>query len=245
MIRSYTINELEELTAINRRTISDYINKGLLTGPSHRGRGAVYSQRDLNVLQVIPQLRTLMKQEYGSLKSIAAFLSQLSVHDIHVLSSLETERSFIAEVRRLRVRLSLLDLMPYLAPEKIDEVLEALSPEQVCSVDTGRVQLGTILDMSELLGGSPANQSRMNSTSGSNGTGSRAAQQRKANGNGHANTEDDDTDRLPQLDAEAVADMAADEGQATGETRRLLALKLDEIASRLDRVEQMLEYEGE
>lgn len=241
MIRSYTINELEQLTAINRRTISDYITKGLLTGPSHRGRGAVYSQRDLNVLQVIPQLRTLMKQEYGSLKSIASFLSQLSVHDIHVLASFETERAFISEVRRLRVRLSLLDLMPYLAPEKIDEVLEALTPEQVCSVDTGRVQLGAILDMSQLLAGSPANQARAHAD---NGNGAERLTQSNGRSNGSAGNEDD-TDQLPQLDAETVAEMAADEGQATGETRRLLALKLDEIASRLDRVEQMLEYESD
>ena len=54
MIRSYSISELEGLTATNKRTIGDYVTKGLLAGPSHRGRGAVYSHRDLDVLKIIP-----------------------------------------------------------------------------------------------------------------------------------------------------------------------------------------------
>ena len=231
MIRSYSINELEELAGINRRTISDYITKGLLTGPSHRGRGAVYSQRDLNVLQVIPRLRTLLKEEYGSLKAVAAFLDQLSVHDIHILATRQTERAFIVEVRRLRVRLSLMDLMPHLAPERIDEVLQQLTPEQICGVDSGRVQIGAVLDMGSLFSidnGSHESAGRTMSLLSPDGLAEH----------------DDDTDRLPQLSEAAVVEAAADKA-SSGDTRQLLTLKLDEIASRLDRVEQMLDYENE
>jgi len=248
MIRSYTINELEELTSVNKRTISDYITKGLLSGPSHRGRGAVYSQRDFNILRVIPKLRTLLKDEYGSLKSIAAFLAQLSVPDIQTLAARDTERSFTVEVRRLRVRLSLMGLMPHVSPEKFDQVLGRLSPEQICSIDSGRVQMGTVIDLRELF-----------------------AYEQEMSGNGRAKehlngfsadfSDHEDTDRLPRLSEDLFSERDLEEtipgrsaaselktnGKANGtnssETKRMLVLKLDEIANRLDRVEQMLDYE--
>ena len=74
MIRSYTVNELEEISGCTRRMISDYISKGVLAGPSHRGRGARYPQKDLDVLTVLPRIRTLMKKEYPTLKEVPAFL---------------------------------------------------------------------------------------------------------------------------------------------------------------------------
>jgi DNA-binding transcriptional MerR regulator len=224
MIRSYTINELEELSAVNRRTISDYVKQGLLAGPSHRGRGAVYCQRDLNVLQVIPRLRTLMKSNYGSLKSVAAFVAQLSIPEIHGLAACKTERAFVVEVRRLRVRNSLMSLIPHVAPEKIDAVLNQLTPEQICAVDAGRIQLGSVVDMGRLFAYERALTAEVPS----------------------GREPDDDTDRLPQLFTEADAedseiDQDAESDQADNEdTRHLLAMKLDEISSRLDRVEQML-----
>ncbi|MCP4002417.1 MAG: MerR family transcriptional regulator [Gammaproteobacteria bacterium] len=245
MIRSYTINELEELTAVNKRTISDYITKGLLSGPSHRGRGAVYSQRDFNILRVIPKLRSLLKDEYGSLKLISIFLAQLSVPDIQTLAARDTERSFTVEVRRLRVRLSLMGLMPHVSPEKFDQVLDHLSPEQICSIDTGRVQIGTVIDLSklfslerELSGGVSSEQLN------------------------RFTTDFEDTDILPRLSGDFFPEQGLEEtipvrsassalkvnGQddnANGpEVKKLLVLKLEEIANRLDRVEQMLDSEA-
>jgi DNA-binding transcriptional MerR regulator len=184
MIRSYTMSELEQFTGVNKRTISDYVTKGLLSGPSHRGRGAVYSQRDFNVLRVIPKLRSLLKDEYGSLKSIAAFLTQLSVPDIQALASRDTERAFTVEVRRLRVRLSLIGMMPHVSPEKFDEVLSRLTPEQICSVDAGRVQLGTVIDLAKLF----ALDQEISSTGFSTPEKAR-----------------EDTDCLPELSAELLA----------------------------------------
>ena len=64
MIRSYTVDELEQMSGVTRRTISDYIAKGLLAGPSHRGRGARYPQADADALRVLPRVRTLMKKEF-------------------------------------------------------------------------------------------------------------------------------------------------------------------------------------
>jgi DNA-binding transcriptional MerR regulator len=250
MIRSYTINELEELTAVNKRTISDYITKGLLSGPSHRGRGAVYSQRDFNILRVIPKLRTLLKDEYGSLKSIGRFLAQLSIPDIQTLAARDTERSFTVEVRRLRLRLSLMGLMPHVSPEKFDEVLDRLSPEQICSIDSGRVQIGTVIDLGELF----AYENEMSGNAGAKG---------HTNGFSANPSHHEDTDRLPKLSAELFSERdleetiparsaaselkaaAKDNSANSSETKKMLALKLDEIANRLDRVEQMLDYEAD
>lgn len=151
MIRSYTVSELEQMSGTTRRTISDYIAKGVLAGPSHRGRGARYPQKDLDVLTVLPRIRTLMKKEYPTLKEVSAFLDQLSVRDINKLANLPTEESFVAEVRRLRVRNSLMNLLPYMAPERIEEVLTRLTPGQIRGIDAGCYQIGAVLDIEALL----------------------------------------------------------------------------------------------
>ncbi len=231
MIQSYSIGEMEQLTGTNRRTISDYITKGLLAGPSHRGRGAVYSQRDLNVLQLIPRLRTLMKAEFNSLKAVAGFVGQLGTSDIHTLANRRVERSFVVEVRRLRVRKALMAMMPHVSPERFDLVLDELSPEQICSIDAGRMQIGAVIDMARLFEDS--------------GNAAYDGVKPSAHGNGHSQRSLDNTDLLPQPDldfAAKVAKEAASEIQSanTDYTKNLLALKLDEIANRLDRVERML-----
>ena len=89
MIRTYTISELELMSGFTRRTISDYIAKGILAGPSHRGRGARYPQSDVDVLQLVPRIRTLMKKEFPDLKSISSFLRHLSNHDLSHGESLQ------------------------------------------------------------------------------------------------------------------------------------------------------------
>jgi DNA-binding transcriptional MerR regulator len=245
MIRSFTINELEELTSINKRTISDYITKGLLIGSSHRGRGAVYSQRDLNALRVIPRLRTLMKKEYGALKAVASFLEQLSISDLQALATRKTERAFIVWVHRLRVRLSLIRIIPHVPPEKLDEVLSQLTPEQICSVDQGRVHIGAVINMRELFAYEQAIAEADDTTS---------AESQDGYSNDHSSYDQEKTDRLPQLSAELLVERdleatlpdssgvaAVDMKDDTDITQKLLTIKLDEIANRLDRVEQMLE----
>lgn len=150
MIKSYTVAELEQKSGTTRRTISDYIAKGFLAGPSHRGRGARYPQKDLDVLTVLPRIRTLMKKEYPTLKEVSAFLEQLSVRDINRLANLTSEETFVAEMRRLRVRNSLMSLVPYVAPERIDQVLGELTPGQIRGIDAGRYQIGAVLDVEAL-----------------------------------------------------------------------------------------------
>ena len=152
MIQMYTVSELEDISGVTRRTIGDYVAKGLLAGPSHRGRGARYSQADVDVLRVIPTLRTLMKKEFPSLREVHAFLQHLSAHDRHSLAKKTNENAFVLEVSTLRVRISLCDVLPQVPPERVAVALGQLTPEQIRGVDTGRYQLGAVIDMAELLG---------------------------------------------------------------------------------------------
>ncbi len=146
-MRSYALSDLEEMSALSRRTISDYVSKGLLNGPSHRGRGARYSQRDLDALRVIPLVRTLMKEEFPSLGSIRTFLRRLSPSELHQLARLQNELAFEIEVRRLRVLNRLKAFSPATAPERIRDALEALTPEQIRGVDRGNFQVGSLLNL--------------------------------------------------------------------------------------------------
>ncbi len=151
MIRSYTVNELEEISGCTRRMISDYISKGVLAGPSHRGRGARYPQKDLDVLTVLPRIRTLMKKEYPTLKEVSAFLDDLSVRDINRLATRVSEEAFVSEIRRLRVRNSLMNLLPYVPPERIETLLARFTPGQIRGIDSGRYQIGAVMDIEALL----------------------------------------------------------------------------------------------
>ena len=100
---------------------------------------------------MLPRIRTLMKKEYPTLKEVSAFLEQLSVRDLNKLASLASEESFVAEMRRLRVRNSLMSLLPYMAPERIEDVLTRLTPGQIRGIDAGRYQIGAVLDIEALL----------------------------------------------------------------------------------------------
>jgi len=151
MIRSYTVDELQEISGFTRRTISDYIAKGVLGGPSQRGRGARYPQKDLDVLTVLPRIRTLMKKEYPRLKDVSGFLGELSVRDINRLATRVTEEAFVCEARRLRVRNSLMGLLPYVPPERIETLLAKLTPGQIEGIDSGRYQIGAVMDIEGLL----------------------------------------------------------------------------------------------
>jgi DNA-binding transcriptional MerR regulator len=176
MIRSYTVTEVEEMCGVSRRTISEYIAKGLLSGPSHRGRGARYPQSDVDVLRLLPKFRTLMKREFPNLNALAIFLRQISGHDLHVLTKRNGESSFILEVRRLRIRNYLAALAPHVAPERIESILDGLSEGQIRAIDSGRYQIGAVVDISALL----QEQPKQSMQAAANGHDSR-------NGNSHSN----------------------------------------------------------
>ena len=149
-MRSYDLTELEEMSALSRRTISDYVSRGLLSGPSHRGRGARYSQRDLDALRVIPRLRTVLKPEFPNLNSVREFLEDLTTSDLRHLVRLTNERVFEIEVRRIRVLHRLKTFLPAVPPEAISAALGRLTPEQVCGVDRGQIQIGSLINIEGL-----------------------------------------------------------------------------------------------
>ncbi|MEI6874164.1 MAG: helix-turn-helix domain-containing protein [Spirochaetota bacterium] len=62
----YTIDELVDLTGLQRRTIRFYVEKGLLEPPAGRGRGGFYDAEHLARLREIVQAR----EEGRSLASI-------------------------------------------------------------------------------------------------------------------------------------------------------------------------------
>lgn len=148
------------MSGLTRRTIGDYVAKGLLAGPSHRGRGARYSQADADVLQLIPRLRTVLKKDFPNLTSLRAFFRLLSTHDLHMLASKTSERALVMAVRLLRVRTAVSALLPQVAPELITAELERLTPEQIRNIDAGRTQLGAVIDMQSLLAGQSKSDQR-------------------------------------------------------------------------------------
>ena len=178
-MRSYDLSELEELSSLSRRTISDYVSRGLLAGPSHRGRGARYSQRDLDALRVIPRLRTVMKPEFPTLVSVRDFLSELTASELRRLVRLTNERAFEIEVRRIRVCLRLKTFLPAVSPERINAVTSNLTPEQICGVDRGQIQIGSLLDMEALTSEAGYFGNGISNNMNGNGHGN------GSNGNGH------------------------------------------------------------
>lgn len=153
MIRTYTVQDLEGMSGLTRRTIGDYVAKGLLAGPSHRGRGARYSQADADVLRLIPRLRTILKKDFPNLTALRTFFRQLSTHDLHMLAGKTSEPAFVMAVRFLRVRIAVSALLPQVAPERIAQELERLTPEQIHNIDSGRAQIGAVIDFHGLLSG--------------------------------------------------------------------------------------------
>lgn len=67
-IRSYSIDELEKLTGFNQRTISYYIQQGLLPKVGRRGRSTRYPQLFVDRLKFIQRVREL--QDSGRLGSV-------------------------------------------------------------------------------------------------------------------------------------------------------------------------------
>jgi DNA-binding transcriptional MerR regulator len=65
--RRFTLSELSEASQVSPRTIRNYIENGLLIGPSSMGRGADYGEQDLERLLLIRRLR---EEEQLSLREI-------------------------------------------------------------------------------------------------------------------------------------------------------------------------------
>ena len=199
-MRSYDLSELEELSALSRRTISDYVSRGLLAGPSHRGRGARYSQRDLDALRVIPRLRTVMKPEFPTLVSVRDFLRELTAAELRRLVRLTNERAFEVDVRRIRLSLRLKTFLPAVSPERISAVLSELTPEQICGVDRGQIQIGSLLNMEALASDERPGNGNGHYSSGSNGNGHHGANGNGSNGNGSSHAVDIDEDADPRYE---------------------------------------------
>jgi len=153
-VRSYDLTELEEMSALSRRTISDYVSRGLLSGPSHRGRGARYSQRDLDALRIIPRLRTVLKAEFPNLNVVREFLDGLASSDLRHLVRVTNERMFEIDVRRIRILNRLKTFLPAVPPEALTAAMARLTPEQVCGVDRGQIQVGSLINIDQLSVGS-------------------------------------------------------------------------------------------
>jgi len=168
-VRSYDLTELEEMSALSRRTISDYISRGLLSGPSHRGRGARYSQRDLDALRVIPKLRTVLKPEFPNLNAVREFLDGLASSDLRHLVRVSNERVFEIEVRRIRILNRLRTFLPAVPPEAIGESLAGLTPEQINGVDRGQIQIGSLIDIDQLSSGSDHENYELRARANGNG----------------------------------------------------------------------------
>ena len=81
---TYSLNELADVAGIEARTIRSYIERGLLSGPHTRGRGATYSKEHLSRLQVISSLRRA-RPNMG-LGEIRIFLQGLNPDQIHGLA---------------------------------------------------------------------------------------------------------------------------------------------------------------
>ena len=67
-LRSYTIDELEELTGVNPRTIAYYIKLGLLPKVGRRGRKTRYSQLFVHRLEFIERVKRM--QDTGRLSTV-------------------------------------------------------------------------------------------------------------------------------------------------------------------------------
>jgi DNA-binding transcriptional MerR regulator len=236
-MRTFALTDLEGHCAMSRRTISDYVAKGLLSGPSHRGRGARYPQRDLDALQVIPRLRTVMKGEYPNLDAVRNFMADLSPADLHRMARMSNERVFETEVRRLRIRNRVRTFLPTVPPERIDGVLDGLTPEQVRGVDRGQYQLGSILDMTALSNG-PGNNGMANAQSASaqSGNGGRFPDSAYGFGfdGGGAQSADAPVSRVPHLRAVPTRDSGAVEAIDDGNPQ-WARFKTSNVEIRIDR----------
>ncbi len=240
MIRSYTVDELERMSGITKRTISDYIAKGLLAGPSHRGRGARYPQADADALRVVPRIRTLMKKEFPTVDSVASFLREISRQELRTLACQPSEKELVLEVRRIRVGLLLKTMLPKLTPERLTAVVDSLSPDQVRGIDKGQYQLGAILDLAELFRESGADVTASDSQLPPSGARS------GTNGSGASSFET----IIEQAEAALVERRRADSKlrlvkpsrhSTQAETQaQVLDTRLIDIADRLERLERLL-----
>ncbi len=98
-----------------------------------------------------------MKPEFPTLISVRDFMSDLSASELRRLVRLNNERAFEIEVRRIRLCHRLKTFLPAVSPERLSATMAKLTPEQICGVDRGQIQIGTLLDVESLTGDEGAN----------------------------------------------------------------------------------------
>ena len=98
------------------------------------------------------------------------------------------ERAFEIEVRRIRLCLRLKTFLPAVSPERLSGVLAELTPEQVCGVDRGQIQIGSLLNMEALTSNDGVRGYDLNGANG-NGANGNGANGNGANGNGMSGIE--------------------------------------------------------
>ncbi len=87
--KSYSLMELAEMTGVEARTIRNYIENGLLEGPSSMGRGARYAEEDRERLILIRDLR---ERERLTLREIRHRMASLSGGERTAMATAIAER---------------------------------------------------------------------------------------------------------------------------------------------------------
>jgi hypothetical protein len=122
-----------------------------------------------------------MKKEFPTLRALRTFLAELPSIDLHRLARKTNADAFVLAVRELRLRLLLTAMFPQVSAQRIEDVLSTLTPEQIRAVDGGRSQLGSVVDISELLQEVPISSGNGHNRPDINGD----AERSRSNGNGH------------------------------------------------------------
>jgi DNA-binding transcriptional MerR regulator len=105
-LKSYSIDELEELTGFDRRTVSYYISEGLLPKVGRRGPKTRYGQEFIDRLKFIQRVKDLQdagKLPSATLSDIATILDSLSADDIGAVmkSQRRLQEMFAASMAQL------------------------------------------------------------------------------------------------------------------------------------------------
>ncbi len=155
-MRHYKLKQLAAQTGVSARTISSYVSKGLLSGPSHRGRGAVYPQRDLHALQVIPRIRVLMPAHYPDLRAIARLLKDISTAGLRRLATLDEESDFLNEMRKIHQIVQLHAMYPDASPEHIASLARLPPPAPLYSKGEDARDISAVMAVPTILANSDA-----------------------------------------------------------------------------------------
>ena len=70
MTKEYTIEQLSNRVGLQRRTIRNYINQGLLRGPDSLGRNARYTDYHVKRLKLIKQMKTVLNLSLSEIRRL-------------------------------------------------------------------------------------------------------------------------------------------------------------------------------